>query len=206
MTSLPEALNTLPLPEVRRRRWLRPALVSAGLAAILALLILLPRLNYMPQRGSPVTQAPQELERVTRPPVREMQQTRHTPEIREDLPAQPASVPEHRRIARPKQPTHATEIPERPILSPSAEKHPSLDKVAEAPLEDVTPPGTQQKRILVIASRVEPPPEPSVIEIKSTDNAAGTITIYALTTDEAGDQTVEIESHTNPTDDRRMES
>lgn len=189
MVEVPDALATLELPEVYvRKTWMRPVFASAAMAAILALVMILPRAHQPIAPTAPAVRALRIAKTIEHP-----QPKPEKSKVQGEV-AQPAPKAEagHKMYTAG---THVTKpVGERKHVElyadarlgvsrddtkPRPDERWYADRVGDAASSD-------RNRILVIASDIEPPAETSAMSIESTDESTGVLVAYDLSRDDAG--------------------
>jgi len=184
MVEVPDALATLELPEVYvRKTWMRPVFASAAMAAIVALVMILPR-THQPLAPNPPP-APQ-IARSQEHPQPALTKPNTRGKIAQSI---PGIVTERKTHASKRRPGRASLLANARLGISRDDRNPRpgerwyADRVAEA--------GSSEKnQVLVIASDIEPPAEASAMSIESKDESTGVLVAYDFSRDDAGTEQV----------------
>jgi hypothetical protein len=183
MVEVPDALATLELPEVYvRKTWVRPVFASVAMAAVLGLVMILPRTHQPLAPTAPAVKAPRIAET-----IEHFQPAPTKPSARVEIAQSiPRAGTEHKTHASKTRPERASLLADArlglsdvPTQPRHAESRYAADRVAEAV-------SSEENQVLVIATDVEPSPEPSAMSIESKDESTGVLVAYDFSRDETG--------------------
>lgn len=182
MVEVPDALATLELPEVyARKTWLRPVFASAAMAAVLALVMILPRTHQPLAPTPPAVKAPRIAKTIEHP-----QPGPEKPNARVEIVRSiPRAGTEHKTHASKRPPARASLLANAHLGMSRDDKNPRPAERRYADRMSKAVP-SEENQVLVIATDVEPLPEPSAMSIESKDESTGVLVAYDFSRDETG--------------------